>query len=91
MKKILIMLSMLMMANITFAAEKTVFLDVPTMTCAVCPFTVEKALKGVDGVTAADVYFDEKMAKITFNDEKTTEEALTEATKNAGYPSTVKN
>ena len=91
MKKKFIMLSMLMMTNITLAAEKSVSLFVPTMTCPVCPFTVEKALNGVDGVTAVDISFDEKMAKITFDDEKTTAEALTEATKNAGYPSTVIN
>ena len=91
MEKKFIMLSMLMMTNITLAAEKSVSLDVPTMTCPVCPFTVEKALNGVDGVTAVDISFDEKMAKITFDDEKTTAEALTEATKNAGYPSTVIN
>jgi mercuric ion binding protein len=91
MKKIFMMLSMLMMINIALAAEKTVSLDVPTMTCPVCPFTVEKALNGVDGVTAVDVSFEEKMAKVTFDDKKTTAEALTEATKNAGYPSIVKN
>jgi len=91
MKKIFIMLSLLMMANISLAAEKTVSLDVPTMTCPICPFTVEKALKGVDGVISADVSFAGKIAKVTFDDQKTTAEALTEATKNAGYPSTVKN
>lgn len=91
MKKLFIMLSLLIIANITLAAEKTVSLDVPTMTCPVCPFTVEKALKGVDGVTAVDVSFDEKRAKVTFDDQKTTAEILTEATKNAGYASTVKN
>jgi len=79
------------MVNSTFATEKTVSLDVPTMNCPVCPFTVEKALNGVDGVTAVDVSLDEKMANVTFDDEKTTAVALTEATKNAGYPSTIKN
>ena len=61
------------------------------MTCPICPFTVEKALNGVDGVTEVDVSLDEKMAKVTFDNEKTTVEALTDATKNAGYPSTVKD
>jgi mercuric ion binding protein len=91
MKKIFIILSLLMMANITLAAEKTVSLNVSAMTCPLCPFTVEKALKGVDGVTAVDVSFTQKMANVTFDDQKTTAELLTAATKNAGYPSTVKN
>lgn len=79
------------MANISLAAEQTVSLNVPTMTCPVCPFTVEKALKGVDGVISADVSFVGKMAKVTFDDQKITAAALTAATKNAGYPSTLKN
>ncbi|ABM03714.1 mercuric transport protein periplasmic component [Psychromonas ingrahamii 37] len=80
-EKIFIILSLLNITNITLAAEKTVSLHVPAMTCPICPFTVEKALKGVDGVTTVNVSFDQK----------TTATALTAATKNAGYPSTVKN
>ena len=65
-------------------------LEVPTMTCVTCPITVEKALQQVEGVTKAEVTFEDKLAVVTFDDEKTTVEKLTEATKNAGYPSVVK-
>ena len=91
MKKILMMLSMLMIVNVALAAQKNVSLDLPTMTCAICPYTVEKALKNIDGVAKVDVSFDKKIAKVTFDNTKTTPKALTQATKNAGYPSTVKN
>ena len=36
------------------------------------------------------VTFKTKLAVVTFDDEKTTVKALTEATTNAGYPSTLK-
>jgi mercuric ion binding protein len=78
-------------AESALAAPKTVTLDVPGMTCASCPITVKMALTKVEGVEKAEVSFEKKEAVVTFDDAKTKIEALTEATKNAGYPSTVKN
>lgn len=73
-----------------WAATQTVTLSVPGMTCAACPITVKKALTKVDGVQKADVSFDKREAVVTFDDAKTTADALTKATANAGYPSSVK-
>lgn len=73
-----------------FAAPKTVTLSVPDMTCATCPITVRKALSRVPGVSRVDARLETKQAVVTFDDEKTSVEALTAATANAGYPSTVK-
>lgn len=73
----------------TFSAQKTVTLSVPTMDCAACPITVKKALQQVGGVSQASVNFDQRQASVTFDDTKTTVQALTQATRNAGYPSTV--
>lgn len=73
-----------------WAASQTVTLSVPGMTCAACPFTVKKALNKVEGVTKADVNFDEREAIVTFDDTKTNLDALAKATENAGYPSTLK-
>lgn len=73
------------------AASKTVTLDVPGMTCAACPITVKTALTRVKGVEKAEVSFEKKEAVVTFNDAETNVEALKEATKNAGYPSSVKS
>lgn len=72
-----------------FAASKTVTLAVPTMDCPVCPITVKKALTKVPGVSVAEVNFDKRSATVTFDDAKTHVDALTQATRNAGYPSTV--
>jgi len=46
---------------------------------------------GVPGVTKVEASYEKKQAVVTFDDAKTTVEALTKATANAGYPSTVKN
>ena len=71
-----------------WAAPQTVTLAVPGMTCAACPITVKRALSKVEGVTKTEVNFEKREAIVTFDNAKTTAEALTEATKNAGYLST---
>jgi periplasmic mercuric ion binding protein len=73
-----------------WAATKTVTLSVPGMYCPVCPITVKKALTKVDGVTKTEVNLDKRQATVTYDDTKTNAEALTNATRDAGYPSTVK-
>ncbi|OIQ98130.1 mercuric transport protein periplasmic component precursor [mine drainage metagenome] len=72
-----------------FAASKTVTLSVPTMDCEVCPITVKKALNKVKGVTRIDVNPEKQIVVATFDDTQTNAAALTETTKNAGYPSQV--
>ena len=71
------------------AATKTVTLAVPSMDCPVCPITVKKALIQVPGVSQASENFDKRQAVVTFDDTKTNVGALTQSTKNAGYPSTL--
>ncbi len=83
-------LLMLAAALPALAATKTVTLDVPSMTCPVCPITVKKALTAVPGVSKADVIYAKREAVVTYDDAKTTVAALTKATTDAGYPSTVK-
>jgi mercuric ion binding protein len=71
------------------AAPKTVTLSIPGMDCPVCPITVKKALSQVSGVSQTTVNFERRQAVVTFDDSKTNVGALTESTKNAGYPSTL--
>lgn len=82
--------ALLLLAGPAWVASKTVTLAVPGMTCATCPITVKKALTKVAGVTKVDVDLDNLQAVVTFDDAKTTVAALTKATTDAGYPSTVK-
>ncbi len=81
--------SILVTAAPAWAAVQTVTLSVPTMDCPVCPITVKKALTNVAGVSKAEVNFDKRQATVTFDDAKTNIAALTQATTNAGYPSTL--
>jgi len=69
------------------AAMQQVTLTVPTMDCASCPVTIKVALMKVPGVKKAVVSYARRTAKVTFDDEKTTAQALTQATDAAGYPS----
>jgi mercuric ion binding protein len=72
------------------AELQTVTLDVQNMSCSFCPITVRKALEKVPGVVKAKTSYETKTATVTFDSGKTNVEALTKATTDAGYPSTLK-
>lgn len=72
------------------AARRTVTLSVSNMTCAACPITVRKALQKVPGVQSVKARLEPLEAVVTFDDAKASVRQLTEATKNAGYPSSPK-
>jgi len=73
------------------AAQKTVVLSVPSMNCAACPITVRKALEKVAGVQRVKATLEPPEAVVTFDDAMTSVEKLTEATRGAGYPSSIKS
>jgi len=79
-----------LIATPVWATTQTVTLSVPGMTCAACPFTVKKALTKVEGVTKAEVSYENRETIVTFDDTKTSVEALSKASENAGYPASLK-
>ncbi|MBX3704699.1 MAG: mercury resistance system periplasmic binding protein MerP [Steroidobacteraceae bacterium] len=81
--------SLIAIGSPAWAAMQTVKLSLPTMDCPVCPITVKKALARVPGVSKAVVDFDKRQATVSFDDAKTNAGALTRATTDAGYPSTL--
>ena len=89
MRKLLIALLAAIPLTVLAATPKTVTLAVQNMTCELCPITVKKSLEKVPGVSAVKVDFDKKTATVTYDADKAQLEALTKATTNAGYPSTV--
>ena len=89
MRKLLIALLAAIPLTVLAATPKTVTLAVQNMTCELCPITVKKSLEKVPGVSAVKVDFDKKTAIVTYDADKAQPEALTKATTNAGYPSTV--
>ncbi|MGH6943354.1 MAG: mercury resistance system periplasmic binding protein MerP [Geminicoccaceae bacterium] len=70
-----------------FAGERTVTLAVENMTCAACPYIVQRTLAAQPGVIRADVSYESKTAVVTFDDAKADLAALTGATAAIGYPS----
>lgn len=91
MKKLIALIALsAALATPAWAAGKTVTLSVPGMTCAACPITVKTALSRVSGVKQVVVHFSQRDAVVTYDDAQTNAKALTEATANAGYPSSIK-
>jgi len=86
----LLLAAALVSASALAAGTRTATLDVTNMDCAVCPITIRKALEKVPGVDTAKVDFKTKRAVVVFDPAKTTPEALTRATTDAGFPSSVK-
>ena len=100
---ILILFSVPYIAGKSAAASKTdtpssvftandierVTLSVPGMSCASCPFTVQKSLKKLNGVIDARADLASKKAVVLYDPTKVTVEQMIEATTNAGYPSSV--
>ncbi len=72
-----------------WAAPQTATLSVEGMTCAACPITVKKALNKVPGVSRTEIDYEKRLAIVSYDDAKTSAEALVRATRDAGYPSTL--
>ncbi|HYE36933.1 mercury resistance system periplasmic binding protein MerP [Methylocaldum sp.] len=79
-----------LVAGTALAAPRIATLEVQNMTCPVCPITVKKVLERVTGVQQVSIDYEHKRATVHFDDAATSADTLTEATKAAGYPSTLK-
>jgi len=78
---------------VTADAQQTlrrVTLEVSNLTCGMCKYTVENALKQVEGVKSATVDMDQGIAVVTFDPDQVAAEALARAVSNAGYPASVR-
>ncbi len=71
------------------APPAEVTLNVQGMTCGACPIAVRKSLERLPGVEWARVDYKQKTARVRFDPERVTPAALTEATRDAGFASTV--
>lgn len=68
------------------SAEQTVTLSVK-MWCSSCPYIVKRSLASVPGVLDVNVSYDDQVAIVRFDDDKTNVSALTQATADVGFPS----
>lgn len=90
-KKLFAILALVAITSPAWATMQTVTLTIPSMHCETCPITVKHALSKVKGVAKIGVSLEKREVVVTFDDDKTNVRAITMATKNAGYPSTVKH
>lgn len=92
---ILVSVSILSANPVAEAAQpielQIVTLSVENMTCSMCPITVRKSLEKVPGVVDVRADYETRTATVTYDPSKSDIQALTEATTNAGYPSTLKS
>lgn len=89
MRKLLALLLVSMPMSGFAAGPPTTVLDVQNMTCSMCSVTIRKALEKVPGVIGVTVDYDHKTATVKYDGDKTNPSALTKATTDAGFPSTV--
>ena len=72
-------------SSMATAAEQTIKLSVPDMTC---PYMVKQAISAVDGIKAVEATMEDRSATVTFEDTLTSIEAIQQATADIGYRST---
>ncbi|HTF62299.1 MAG TPA: cation transporter [Edaphobacter sp.] len=72
-----------------WAAPKSVTLAVPGMTCLTCPVTIKKALMKEQGVASVTVRYEKKELIVSFDDAKTTPDAIMKSTAAVGFPSQI--
>lgn len=75
--------------SLVLAAERTVKLSVPGMSCASCPYMVKSAISKVDGIKSVEATMEDRSATVVFDDTLTNLQEIQEATAGIGYPSTV--
>lgn len=68
-----------------------VTLSVPDMHCRLCPLTVRKALDRIHGVVDAQADLTTKTATVIIQKGRVSVRTLERATREAGYPSTLKS
>ena len=72
-----------------FAEEQTVTFSVPAMYCASCPFIVESAMGGVEGVVEVTADADTRTALVVFDDAIANTDTIAAASASVGYAATV--
>lgn len=76
-------------SSMAVAAEQTIKLSVPGMTCVSCPYMVKQAISAVDGIKAVEATMEDRSATVTFEDTLTSIKAIQQATADIGYRSSV--
>jgi mercuric ion binding protein len=74
-------------SSAAWAVPKSITLDVPGMTCPVCPVTIKKTLLKQPGVTSVTVHYEKKQLDVVFDDMKINPTTIMKSTAAVGFPS----
>jgi len=83
--KTLVLLFTIFFLQSTFAAERTIKLELLGMHCSMCPVTIQAALDMSDGVESVKVTRKPDHAVIIYDDADTSPAKLVEIVEKAGY------
>lgn len=72
-------------------ATQTRIINIDGMTCGGCVASVHTATGDIDGLDTMTVDLADKLATVTFDDSKTSVEAIAAAIEEAGFDATVAN
>ncbi|HCH26124.1 MULTISPECIES: heavy-metal-associated domain-containing protein [Psychrobacter] len=72
-------------------ATQTRIINIDGMTCGGCVASVHTATGDIDGLDTMTVDLADKLATVTFDDSKTSAEAIAAAIEEAGFDATVAN
>lgn len=72
-------------------ATQTRIINIDGMTCGGCVASVHTATGNIDGLDTMTVDLADKLATVTFDDSKTSAEAIAAAIEEAGFDATVAN
>lgn len=72
------------------AEQQTLVLDIKGMHCTGCASGIEAMLKRVDGVTKAQVSFEDRVATVSYDPTKATAEKIIETIEKMGYKAAAK-
>ena len=72
-------------------ATQTRIINIDGMTCGGCVASVHTATGDIDGLDTMTVDLADKLATVTFDDSKTSAEAISAAIEEAGFDATVAN
>lgn len=78
-----------MSSTTVLAAEQTIKLSVPGMYCESCPYIIKNAISAIQGVKLVEATLEDRSATVIFEDTVASIKAITQATKDVGYVSSV--
>jgi mercuric ion binding protein len=76
--------------QVAFAQEQTVQMHISGMTCGICPITIQHRAMQMKGVHAVHIDLKHAQARMTYDDQQQSPQAIAKVITTLGYPTTYK-